>query len=406
MKISFQKIIFTLVFLLLPFIVSAGTEHNIFGYAWSSNVGWISFNGVNKDASGNLIGYAWSSNVGWIQFGGLSGFPSGTGTQAQNAKISGNNLKGWAKALSADGNGWDGWISLSGAGYGVTLSGTSLTGYGWGSTVIGWVDFNLVTIVPSIPTEITGACSLNNIPYSDLNPVTIFSLGDIVTFKLSNIGGGTNPTGYTYELTVGSGWTPISLNANSSYIHTFIITTGVGFPTVIKVTNAGITKDIQCGKITVLDPTPPATVPPGPLLWFKDRGQPNSNVKAVWDQQAKTVREGTDVEVVYDRDSLLCYGYSIPSVIPGDSNWGNQGFITQNSNYYINPDHQIYKFTNLVKGKYVLILTCDDSLAIKIQYSWLANIINSFSQIFAQSPSTIDSNRITINVVKPTIEEI
>ncbi|KKQ32523.1 MAG: hypothetical protein US45_C0018G0002 [Candidatus Nomurabacteria bacterium GW2011_GWA1_37_20] len=99
MKISFLKIIFTLVFFLSPFVVFAGSEHNISGWAWSSNIGWISFNnttgggsinyGVNKNVDGTLVGYAWSSNIGWIQFGGLSGFPSGGGTQAQNANLNG-----------------------------------------------------------------------------------------------------------------------------------------------------------------------------------------------------------------------------------------------------------------------------------------------------------------------------
>lgn len=54
------------------------------GWAWSENIGWISFNstddqdpstpgiqpatsnyGVNKNADGTLAGYAWSSNIGW-----------------------------------------------------------------------------------------------------------------------------------------------------------------------------------------------------------------------------------------------------------------------------------------------------------------------------------------------------
>jgi len=78
--------------------VSAGAEHNVYGWAWSSNIGWISFNSINCDSNGNgqsdgspvgcpvagtpmanygvdmnystgiLSGYAWSSNVGWLTF--------------------------------------------------------------------------------------------------------------------------------------------------------------------------------------------------------------------------------------------------------------------------------------------------------------------------------------------------
>lgn len=163
MKISLIKIIFTLVLFLSPFAVFAGAEHNMSGYAWSSNIGWISFNntngsgnvnyGVHKAPDGRLCGndtcsvpagYAWSPNIGWIQFGGLSGFPTGDGTQTINAKINGNNLQGWAKALSADGNGWDGWISLSGSGYGVNFDSSTgrFSGYAWGSDVVGWVSFD------------------------------------------------------------------------------------------------------------------------------------------------------------------------------------------------------------------------------------------------------------------------
>lgn len=147
--------------------VFAGTEHNIDGYAWSSNIGWISFNctndnscgtadyGVNKNGDGTLVGYAWSSDIGWIQFGGLSGFPSGAGTTASNVVVNGSNqLVGWARAISQDGNGWDGWISLSGApSYGVSFSGNAFVGYAWGSEVIGWVLFDVHNIYPGVCTS-------------------------------------------------------------------------------------------------------------------------------------------------------------------------------------------------------------------------------------------------------------
>lgn len=184
----------------------AGSAQNLSGWAWSSNIGWISFNstndhnaniagiqpstinyGVNKDDNGNLTGYAWSSNIGWIQFGNLSGFPNG-GSVQQNAKLNGNNLTGWARALS-NGGGWDGWISLSGttttgAVYGVTLTNTGSTlpsQYSctidcvWGSDVVSWVDFSGViagTVITPLPDlTIVGAVT----PTSILpNKATIF----------------------------------------------------------------------------------------------------------------------------------------------------------------------------------------------------------------------------------------
>ncbi|MFA6177803.1 MAG: hypothetical protein WC694_02840 [Candidatus Paceibacterota bacterium] len=202
MKISFLKIIFVLAFIFCfsPFLASASVTDNMSGYAWSSNIGWISFNctnnnscatsnyGVNKDASGNLVGYAWSPNIGWIQFGGLSSFPIGSGTQSINAKINGNNLQGWAKAPSAsDGSsGWDGWISLSGAGpnYGVILTGNDFSGYAWGSEVIGWINFVSVAvdagpIMSGTLTPATSSCVIAsgastctvNLSWSIVNPV-------------------------------------------------------------------------------------------------------------------------------------------------------------------------------------------------------------------------------------------
>ena len=148
--------------------IEAATGGQIYGYAWSETIGWISFNCadlgtcgtsnyyVNIDGSGNLTGYAWSENIGWIKFGGLNTFPSGgNGTQQQNANINGINLKGWVRAcagtasgdcstMTSRTDGWDGWISLSGAGYGVSKNGTAYSGYAWGSDVVGWIDFSTI----------------------------------------------------------------------------------------------------------------------------------------------------------------------------------------------------------------------------------------------------------------------
>ncbi len=123
---------------------------NITGYAWSSNIGWIKFNGSNygvkiNQQAGTLSGQAWSSNIGWISFdaGDLTGCP----TNPCHAKLDGNSFSGWAKALVANGSDWDGWIHLAGTGYGLTLqSNNSITGYAWGGPVVGWItSYNLST---------------------------------------------------------------------------------------------------------------------------------------------------------------------------------------------------------------------------------------------------------------------
>jgi len=132
----------------------AGASDNISGYAWSENVGWISFNsisdgssvdyGVNLDtATGNLSGYAWSENVGWIDFDPPSPYPSAPDYSAQvdttNLGAGDAPITGWARVLSADGNGWDGWIKFTDA---YIDSSGNWHGWAWGSNVVGWISFN------------------------------------------------------------------------------------------------------------------------------------------------------------------------------------------------------------------------------------------------------------------------
>lgn len=138
---------------------SSGTT-KLSGYAWSENIGWISFTDgskpVIKSADGSLDGYAWSEHIGWIQFGGLSGFP--VSSLGGNAKLTGTTLSGWARAVSGfpptssdNRGGWDGWISLNNVNISASPS-SSFTpsckgGCAWGSDVVGWVDFAGVSTV-------------------------------------------------------------------------------------------------------------------------------------------------------------------------------------------------------------------------------------------------------------------
>ncbi len=94
-------------------VVQAGGGDNLSGWAWSSNIGWISFNstnhgdntgyGVRQEADGSLSGWAWSSNIGWVSFNpaDLAGCPEGTCT----ARVTGNTMVGWARACAATPNG-------------------------------------------------------------------------------------------------------------------------------------------------------------------------------------------------------------------------------------------------------------------------------------------------------------
>lgn len=142
------------------------------GYAWSSNIGWISFSCENEDPQicdthpdydvhinlsiigDNMSGYAWSLNIGWINFDPTSGYPELPSYSARINAVapivcpSALEVNGWIRALS-NGGGWDGWIKMAGTAdngshYGVCVSSDlqSLVGYAWGGDTVGWIQFD------------------------------------------------------------------------------------------------------------------------------------------------------------------------------------------------------------------------------------------------------------------------
>lgn len=193
-------------------ILGVSQSGNLEGFAWSDTAGWISFSSKDCDANNNgfidgglcggddstdavtlygvemdldtnnLSGYAWSDNVGWITFGNgvpgdadygdISGCPSGT----CQPRLDVDEFKGWARACSVFSNGcagplkpptetggWDGWISLncsntgsclvanppiaaSASDYKVSYTAPNLSGWAWGSEVTGWISFDGVRI--------------------------------------------------------------------------------------------------------------------------------------------------------------------------------------------------------------------------------------------------------------------
>jgi hypothetical protein len=152
-----------------------GPGGTLSGWAWSSNIGWLSFNsadtgagggpyGVSVDSNGDFSGYAWSPNIGWVSFG-----PNSCGTQP-NVNLSSGAVSGWAQAVAADNNGWNGCIELSGtnhstsdssgnSGVSYVTSGSNagqFVGYAWGSTNIGWLQFNPSTSVSPVKLCQTG----------------------------------------------------------------------------------------------------------------------------------------------------------------------------------------------------------------------------------------------------------
>lgn len=126
---------------------------------------WRSF-GVSVDTTnkstggiGSFSGYAWSDNIGWVSFTSSDLTLCPSGSCSAQVDWSTGKVTGWARALSGKNDpqagGWDGWIKLSkgaldtGPTYGVTISGNKFSGYAWGggedvagvAGVVGWIDF-------------------------------------------------------------------------------------------------------------------------------------------------------------------------------------------------------------------------------------------------------------------------
>ncbi|MBU2104085.1 hypothetical protein KJ848_01630 [Patescibacteria group bacterium] len=140
---------------------NAGAGHNLSGWAWSSTIGWVSFNstntggtdyGVSVAANGRMSGHAWSPNIGWISFNSsdLGGCPSGACSAEFNKQT--GTVTGWARALAGTGpsvqtGDWGGWIQLSGNSYAVSAANCEWQGEAWGggpslsNGVIGWLSF-------------------------------------------------------------------------------------------------------------------------------------------------------------------------------------------------------------------------------------------------------------------------
>lgn len=158
---------------------------SILGYARSETIGWVDLNcsnqgicgssnfGLSIAQNGDISGYAWSENIGWIEaYTASNGCPQSPCA----AKLSGNQFRGWLKAVSgesAQSGGWDGWISLKGSNpeYGVTLSNGVLSGYAWGDTNVGWLDFSYASTnyAPVPPCQATQGyfCDSNTSKYRD-----------------------------------------------------------------------------------------------------------------------------------------------------------------------------------------------------------------------------------------------
>lgn len=80
--------------------------------------------------SGGNAGYAWSDQVGWVSFGATN----------SNIQITDSGIAGYAWSNNY------GWINMSPTNGGITVAGNgALSGYAWGSS-LGWINFSGVSI--------------------------------------------------------------------------------------------------------------------------------------------------------------------------------------------------------------------------------------------------------------------
>jgi hypothetical protein len=245
------------------------------GWAWSSNIGWISFNSTNAAAGGGTYhvsvatssgslgyfhGYAWSPNVGWISFEPTDVTTCPTGFDTGNADtLNGCNptvdlvngaVTGWARILSMKSGNDGGWLHLSGTNHptgdgGVTYNRTSgaFSGFAWEPTSVGWVDFHVnlaaaVKIVDVNPPPQSSGLGVTCTSFPS-NPVEV---GEEVTFQ-ANPRGGVLP----YEFKWGS-------DAYSGTVQKKITASASGPGPVLKIKDATSKEEFanpQCENIVV-----------------------------------------------------------------------------------------------------------------------------------------------------------
>ena len=165
----------------------ASEQNDVYGSAWSSSSGWISFSSSGREGAWasvstganygayietdgdfrdgtNCENCVWSSNLGWITFSPSVMFPgddypvlAGNPGYDCDAKKIGQDIRGWARiiVLRDDGEGNDsqrGWIKLfphpgdAVSDWGITVGAQvndtyPLEGIAWSNSV-GWIDFN------------------------------------------------------------------------------------------------------------------------------------------------------------------------------------------------------------------------------------------------------------------------
>lgn len=170
--------------------VQAGAGDNVWGFAWSDLMGWVSFNSINCDANndglsdgapvgcpaagtsipsygvritdqgatGLFSGYAWSSNAGWLLFNSTDWFGAcplapAPCPQATVDKATGD-VSGWAQLQTT--RDWVRFRRNDFVVYNVSINRITgdFFGMGWGGETIGWLSFNSVNYSGPFPYKV------------------------------------------------------------------------------------------------------------------------------------------------------------------------------------------------------------------------------------------------------------
>jgi hypothetical protein len=176
------------------------TVGTLSGYAWSSNVGWLSFN------PSNVVGCP-SSEANFdkpVSLGGVGAdLPSGvTNICTPRVDLVSGKVSGWARVLSmATEDATTGWLHLSGTNHPTGTSGVkydpqsgAFSGFAYEPSAIGWLDFTV-----GLPTGrgvsicVTGTpnCPPNPVPLGNCSIGTITMSGADVLIPVTLPGSGT-----------------------------------------------------------------------------------------------------------------------------------------------------------------------------------------------------------------------
>lgn len=224
----------------VPEVARAQAANELDGYAWSSNIGWISFNCLTGGAgqtdicatsnykveinNGDFSGYAWvnpedgsasTTNIGWLSFnradtGNPPSADPGGGTGAIAILNTSNEVKGWARFITATStsDGWDGWVRFdNGPTSTVTFNSASkeFEGYAWGggdagndAGVAGWISMNCNT---GSATS-SDVCATSNYKVTWAGGAPTGSSSNLnANFNATNQGGGTGICGSQIHFT-------------------------------------------------------------------------------------------------------------------------------------------------------------------------------------------------------------